>query len=223
MTPPTKLPLAPLRGAAKVTIAPGTEFPVASFTVTTSGDPNEVPMPALWGVPLVAVMNAGAEIVKVKAAVAVCGGILLSVTVNPSERLATVAIGVPLIRPVEPFSVSPLGNDPELSCQVYRPIPPVADKVWEYAAFTKPAGSDVVVTFNATGPPAIVRARVTLADCASGVDESVTLNVSEAFARATPGVPLITPVKELSTSPPGSVPEMRDHVKGDVPPFALKV
>jgi len=152
--PPAKDPLAPLVGAAKATIAPVTGLPPESFTVATSGNPKAVPMPAVCGVPLVAVMDAGvacAAMVSVNVAVAVTGGVLLSVTVNPSDTFATVAVGVPLIRPVDAFSIRPLGNIPDVSCHEYGTVPPVAPSVWEYAVLTCPLLSDLVVMVSGEG------------------------------------------------------------------------
>jgi len=37
------------------------------------------------------------------------------------------------------------------------------------------------------------------------------------------GVPVIAPVDAFSDRPAGSVPEVRDHVYGDVPPVAASV
>jgi hypothetical protein len=61
--PPAKLPLAPLPGAANVTVTPLTGLPPASFTATASGFANAVLITALCGVPLVAVIEAGAPAV----------------------------------------------------------------------------------------------------------------------------------------------------------------
>jgi hypothetical protein len=40
-----------------------------------------------------------------------------SVTLKVTEAIVT-AVGVPLISPVEAFSVSPIGNPPAVSCQL---------------------------------------------------------------------------------------------------------
>src|SRR2546421_11973457 len=61
--PLLKVPLAPLPGAAKVTLAPDTGLPKASLTVTTSGAAKAVVTVALWGVPDVAAMLAAAPAV----------------------------------------------------------------------------------------------------------------------------------------------------------------
>jgi hypothetical protein len=66
-TPPAKLPLAPLAGAVNVTVAPETGFPKESFTVAWKGLANAVLMAVVCGVPPVAVIDAGAPAVLVRA------------------------------------------------------------------------------------------------------------------------------------------------------------
>ncbi len=56
LTPPANVPLAPLPGAAKVTVTPLTPLPNESFTVACSCVANAVLIEALCGVPAVAVM-----------------------------------------------------------------------------------------------------------------------------------------------------------------------
>ncbi len=59
-TPPAKVPLAPLAGTVKVTVAPLTGLFPASLTVACSCVAKAVLMTALCGVPAVAAMLAGA-------------------------------------------------------------------------------------------------------------------------------------------------------------------
>jgi len=59
LTPPAKLPLAPLEGAVNVTVTPLIVFPPLSLTVATKGAANVVLIVAVCGVPLVAVTLAG--------------------------------------------------------------------------------------------------------------------------------------------------------------------
>src|SRR5258708_22517056 len=59
-TPPANVPLAPLVGAVNVTVTPFTGLLDASLTVACSCVANAVLMVALWGVPAVAVILAGA-------------------------------------------------------------------------------------------------------------------------------------------------------------------
>jgi len=65
-TPPANVPLAPLAGALKVTVAPLTGLLLASLTVATNGAAKAVLMVTLCGVPLVAEMFAGMPAVLVK-------------------------------------------------------------------------------------------------------------------------------------------------------------
>jgi hypothetical protein len=58
VTPPANVPLAPLAGAANVTVTPPTGLPPESRTVATRGAANAVLIGALCGVPLVAVIDA---------------------------------------------------------------------------------------------------------------------------------------------------------------------
>jgi len=67
---PVRFAVAPEPGAEKVTLAPGTTFPFASFTTTTSGPPKAVPTVALWPLPLLTAMLAGAPALLVRVKVA---------------------------------------------------------------------------------------------------------------------------------------------------------
>jgi hypothetical protein len=72
-TPPANVPLAPVPGAANVTVTPLTALPPASLTVATSGAANAVLTAALCDDPLVTAIDAGAPglFVSEKFAVAV--------------------------------------------------------------------------------------------------------------------------------------------------------
>ncbi len=63
---PANVPLAPEAGAVKVTLAPETKLPPASFTVATNGLLNAWLTCALWPLPDIAVMVAGAPTVFVR-------------------------------------------------------------------------------------------------------------------------------------------------------------
>jgi hypothetical protein len=67
------VPLAPVDGAVKVTVAPLIRFWPLSTTVTTSGAGNMALMGALCGVPLVAVIATGAPAVLVRLKLASVG------------------------------------------------------------------------------------------------------------------------------------------------------
>ena len=72
-TPPANVPLAPVPGAVNVTVTPETGLPPETFTVATSGAAKAVLTVVLCGVPLVAVMLAGALAVLVREKLAVPG------------------------------------------------------------------------------------------------------------------------------------------------------
>jgi hypothetical protein len=62
--------------------------------------------------------------------------------------LVPIAVGVPEISP--PFvNVRPAGRVPEMSDQLYGPVPPVAASVWLYVMDCVPPGSEVVLTDSA--------------------------------------------------------------------------
>jgi hypothetical protein len=65
-TPPVNVPLAPLPGAVKVTMAPLTGLPPLSFTVACRLVVNAVVTGAFCGVPAVAVMLAGGPALLVR-------------------------------------------------------------------------------------------------------------------------------------------------------------
>ena len=54
----------------------------------------------------------------------------LSVTLSTQWSVPAVD-GRPLITPAAEFKESPPGKFPELTCQVYCPVPPLADRVCE--------------------------------------------------------------------------------------------
>jgi low temperature requirement protein LtrA len=92
---------------------------------------------ALYAVPtcpfarevVVIVSGCGAgEIVSVRVTVWVRAGLLESVTVNVRLTFVAVAVGVPVIVPVE-LNFSPTGKVPVVSDHVYGVVPPVATRV----------------------------------------------------------------------------------------------
>jgi hypothetical protein len=97
----------------------------------------------------------------------------------------------------------------------------VAARVAEYALFTCPPGSDVVVICTGFAPAAaIVMLRLVEAVCASEL-ESVTCTANE-DPPACVGVPEICPLGE-SVRPGGNEPDVMDQVYGTAPPVADKV
>jgi hypothetical protein len=91
-------------------------------------------------------------------------------------KLAVPAVvGVPVIAPVELFSVSPAGSDPAVIPQVYGAVPPVTAMLCEYAADTVPAVRGVVVMM-VRGAGLIASEKAADAVC-EGVAESCTCTV----------------------------------------------
>src|SRR5271165_4788228 len=62
------------------------------------------------------------------------------------------AVGVPLIAPVDAFSVNPAGKLPTDIAQLYGVVPPVAANVCEYPPPTGPFANDAVVIVSVGGP-----------------------------------------------------------------------
>ncbi len=116
---------------------------------------------------VVIICKVATEIVTV--VVAVCGGVPESVTVNWNAVAGRNDGGVPLISPVEGFSVSPVGGVPD---QVYGVSPPVAVSVVEHAT---PAMQSSVTLGAVVNRGVIVSVKVTVAVCC-GVPESVNVN-----------------------------------------------
>jgi len=58
-----------------------------------------------------------------------CDGLLESVTEKVREVADTAVVGVPLIAPVEVFSVRPAGSVPLVKAHVYGAVPPLAESV----------------------------------------------------------------------------------------------
>jgi hypothetical protein len=86
---PAKSPEGPMVEAVNVTVAPFTGFPAAVTTLTTNGNGNVVLGNTACGVPLVAVMDGGPVLVRVKLyALGVAGAVkVLGFEVLPSFQL----------------------------------------------------------------------------------------------------------------------------------------
>ena len=132
VTPPAKVPLAPLPGAVKVTTDPlPTGFPFESFTVATRGAENAVPSMALWPDPLVIVMDAGAPGLLVSRKLAgVDAPVTLAVTLYwaPAVVLAvkTAEVATPdelVVAVVTPRAKVPLGPLPGAAKVTTDPLP----------------------------------------------------------------------------------------------------
>jgi hypothetical protein len=124
-------------------------------------------------------------------------------SVARTVRFAVPAVvGVPLTTQPAPID-SPAGNVPDVTEQLYGPVPPLTPTVALYATATWPFGSEATVI--ASGAGAIVRLTGPLV-VAVGLAESVAFTVRFAVP-ATVGVPLTTQPPP-SESPAGSVPEV---------------
>ena len=64
--------------------------------------------------------------------------------------------------------MSPAGNEPELIDHVYGVVPPVAERVAPYAAFTCPPISEVFVNWSGGIALATFRLKDFVADCGVG-------------------------------------------------------
>ena len=122
-------------------------------------------------------------------------------------------VGVPVMAPVVPFKLKPIGNVPLATAHVIG-IVPVALSVWLYALFTVPSGKDTVVI---VGGAAMTTLRAFVTFPAEFVALTEKLNVPIVV-----GVPEITPVFAFKLSPAGSVPVAIDQDIGVVP-VALSV
>ena len=99
VTPPANAPLAPLPGAANVTVTPLNGLLLESFTIALSVLPNIVLMAALWGDPPATAIDAGTAVLTVKVSVRVpvaAVGVAVSVTVTCTV-LDAAPVGAPVI------------------------------------------------------------------------------------------------------------------------------
>lgn len=100
---------------------------------------------------VVVTLSSALVIVSEKVAEVLSGGELESVTLNVSGVAVTGEVGVPLIAPVVELNVNPGGSVPEVNCQVYGAVPPVAIRPWKYATPTRPLLSDTVAIVRKYG------------------------------------------------------------------------
>src|SRR5581483_5098073 len=112
--------------------------PPVVWSVAVNGTPT-----ALFGSDVVVMVRVAGRIVNVRTTVAVCGGLLESVTWNVTVP-ADGFVGVPVIWPVALFSVKPAGKRPEITVQEYGATPARAVRVWENGVPTTPVTIDVV-------------------------------------------------------------------------------
>ena len=90
---------------------------------------------------MVVICGGPLAIATIKLVVAVCAvGVVESVTMNPN-RGAVATVGVPLISPVDAFSVKPVGSDPSSIPNVYGAVPPIGTPAAFAAAVIDVAGA----------------------------------------------------------------------------------
>jgi hypothetical protein len=133
----------------------------------------------------------------------------LAASVTCMVKLGAVAVGVPEMRPLEEFKLSPAGSEPD-TVQVRGAVPPDAATVWEYAVPIVAPGNEVVV---------IEGAAETVMDSACVANAprlSVTFMVKPPAVAV--GVPEIRPLVEMKPSPAGRAPADTDQVSEPVPP-----
>jgi hypothetical protein len=107
LTPPAKVPLAPLAGAVKVTTTPLTGLFPASVTAAIRAAANAVLIVALCGVPLVAVTLAAGPAVLVKAKFADVAPVALATTLYGPPAVA-LAVNATEVATPEAFVVAVL-------------------------------------------------------------------------------------------------------------------
>jgi hypothetical protein len=73
----------------------------------------------------------GIAMLRVRFAVLDCAGLPESVTLNVTVAPAAAAVGVPLMAPLDVFSVRPLGSAPCVIDHESGPVPPLAVSVAE--------------------------------------------------------------------------------------------
>lgn len=121
-------------------------------------------------------------------------------------------VGVPLITPAAD-TVSQVGAP--VTDHVYGGAPPLAAKLWEYAAPTVPFGSGDDVVIESGGM--IVRENPFV----TGFETVSATWITKLLIPAPNGVPLMTPAAD-NVRPAGNVPELTDHVYGGIPPLAAR-
>ena len=170
---------------------------------------------AVGGVPSVSVVVPGLMVV-VMVPEPVLTGLLLSVTETVPVVVPGV-VGVPVIWQLLP-SVSPAGRLPELSVQVYGPVPPLTGTAPVYGVPAVPLGGDATVSVAGADAIVMLTGRVVVF---AGLEESVARTVGM-LVPATVGVP-VTLQFAPNARPAGNDPETTVQVYGPVPPLTGSV
>jgi hypothetical protein len=145
----------------------------------------------------------------------VCMGLDESVTLKVRLAVPT-AVGVPEMVPVAAARLRPAGSVPLVRDQVYGVVPPVALSELLNDRFAMPPAKLVVLI--ASGTAAVIERARTAVVVWAGEPASLTVTPILKLPLAV-GVPEIRPV-DARVSPVGRVPEVIDHVYGEVPPAA---
>ncbi len=125
-------------------------------------------------------------------------------------------VGIPLITPAAD-NVRPAGGVPIVTDHAYGGVPPVANKLCEYAVPTAPFGRGDAVRIE-TGGGSTVSANDFVVIC-----DALSRTWTVKFAvPAVVGVPVITPAAD-NVRPAGGVPDVTDHRYGGAPPVAAKL
>src|SRR3990172_5132546 len=139
-------------------------------------------------------------------------------SVTCTVKLAVSAVvGVPDITPADGSRDNPPGRTlPAASDQVDDPFPPVAARVWVYAAPTVPKVNVWVVTTS--GSYAVSEKSLAVIAALASLTCTVKVDVPVVV-----GVPDMTPVEGSRAKPAGRVPDETDQVYGIFPPTAVRV
>src|SRR5262245_41206538 len=116
-------------------------------------------------------MSTGATTTSVQVAVSVLP--FESVTLNVMVNVP-VAVGVPLITPVEAFSESPAGSEPDAMENVYAGVPPFAARATEYGVPLVALAAPQVPHWRSSAGAETISVQVAVSEFPF---ESTTLNV----------------------------------------------
>jgi hypothetical protein len=112
------------------------------------------------GSDVVVMISVAGVIVRVRLTDLFWAGLPESATENVSGVALALAVGVPLIVPVDGVSDRPAGRVPLVRAQVYGVVPLVAARLAVYAVPTWPFGNEVVVMTSVAGATVNVRLTV---------------------------------------------------------------
>jgi hypothetical protein len=157
----------------------------------------------------VVIASGGGSTVSANDFVVICDALSRTRTV---KFAVPAVVGVPVITPAAD-NVRPAGGVPDVTDHKYGGAPPLAAKLWEYAAPTMPfgRGDDVVIEIGGM----IVRENPFV----TGFETLSATRITKLLIPTPVGVPPMTPAAD-NVRPPGNVPDATDHVYGGIPPLA---